>query len=151
MELEPFRASGESFLARGAPCSRSGPFSSRWGHYFFDTYALIETAKGKNESYKKYLKSLAITTKLNLLELYFVFIREGQKDIAKTLFRDFSKICVPTSDEILMKAAEMRLDFLKLDLSYVDCIGYIISQQLGIKFLTGDSKFKNFENVEFVK
>ena len=119
--------------------------------YFFDTYALIEIAKGENNLYKKYLESLAVTTKLNLMELYFAFAREGQKEAAKSLFGELAKICVPISDSVFMKAAEMRLEFLKFDLSYVDCIGYIISRYLGIKFLTGDSKFRDFENVEFVK
>jgi len=118
--------------------------------YFLDTYALIEIAKGK-ESYKKYTKSLAITTKLNLLELYFVFLREKQKQKAEILFKELSRMCIPITDDVSLKAAEMRLEFIKLDLSYVDCIGYIISQKFGIEFLTGDSKFKNFKNVEFVK
>lgn len=119
--------------------------------YFFDTYALIEIAKGENEAYRKYLKAPGITTKLNLLELYLAFIREGQREKAKYLFRELSKMCIPITDDVLMNAAEMRLEFIRFDLSYIDCIGYIISQTLGIKFLTGNAKFRGFENVELVK
>ena len=36
-------------------------------------------------------------------------------------------------------------------LSIPDAIGYIIAKKLNIKFLTGDERFRNFENVEFVK
>ena len=43
------------------------------------------------------------------------------------------------------------MKFNRMYLSYVDCIGYMISRQLGIKFLTGDEQFKDFEGVEFVK
>jgi len=39
----------------------------------------------------------------------------------------------------------------KRNLSYVDCIGYIIAKQRNIKFLTGDKEFEYMENVEFVK
>ena len=119
--------------------------------YFFDTYALIEIARGRNESYRKYLNADGITTKLNLMELYFAFLREGQQETGRILFKKLSKSCVNADDDVLAKAAEMRLKFIKLDLSYVDCIGYLISQKLGIPFLTGDSKFRDFPGVEFVR
>ena len=116
--------------------------------YFFDTHALIEIARGGNDSYRKYLNTDGITTKLNLMELYFAFLREGQQHTGRILFTELSKICVHADDEVLAKAAEMRLKFIKLDLSYVDCIGYLISQKLGIPFLTGDAKFRDFPGVE---
>jgi len=40
---------------------------------------------------------------------------------------------------------------MKLNINYVDAIGYSISFDSGIKFLTGDNEFKNLPNVEFVK
>jgi uncharacterized protein len=39
----------------------------------------------------------------------------------------------------------------KKNLSVPDCISYLQAKSLGIKFLTGDKKFENMENVEFVK
>ena len=39
----------------------------------------------------------------------------------------------------------------KLDLSYADAIGYVVSLRLMLMFLTGDDAFKNLEKVEFVK
>jgi len=37
------------------------------------------------------------------------------------------------------------------NISITDCISYIQSKELGIKFLTGDNEFEYMENVEFVK
>lgn len=37
------------------------------------------------------------------------------------------------------------------DLSIPDVIGYIIAKRHGVPFLTGDSGFEGFDNVEFVK
>ncbi|MBI2143262.1 type II toxin-antitoxin system VapC family toxin, partial [Candidatus Woesearchaeota archaeon] len=44
-----------------------------------------------------------------------------------------------------------RLKYKKENLSYADCIGYALAEMMRIKFLTGDEKFRNKENVEFVK
>jgi predicted nucleic acid-binding protein len=39
----------------------------------------------------------------------------------------------------------------KKNLSYVDALGYIIAEKLGVKFLTGDNAFDGMDNVEYVK
>jgi len=39
----------------------------------------------------------------------------------------------------------------KSNLSYVDCIGYILAKELKVGFLTGDREFEGMDNVEFVK
>ncbi len=118
--------------------------------YFFDTYALIQTARGVS-SYSSYLKAPIITTKLNLLELAFVLIRDGEKEKASAVYAKFKPFCVSISDPIFLKAAEMRYQFRNLHLSYIDCIGYLLSRSLGIPFLTGDREFRDLEGVEFVK
>ena len=41
-------------------------------------------------------------------------------------------------------------EYKKFDLSYADCLGYVISKKLNIRFLTGDKQFKDLPNVEFV-
>ena len=45
----------------------------------------------------------------------------------------------------------MSLKLKHKNLSIPDSIGYITAKRLGIKFLTGDEDFRNFENVEFIK
>ena len=52
---------------------------------------------------------------------------------------------------MIKEANEFRLKNYRRDLSYVDCIGYILARKLNAKFLTGDKQFENFEGVEFVK
>jgi len=36
-------------------------------------------------------------------------------------------------------------------MSMADCISYIQSKEVGVKFLTGDKEFEDLDNVEFVK
>ncbi len=119
--------------------------------FFFDTYALFELVKG-NPNYEKYKIGVSIaTTKLNLMELHYVLLRLKGKEEAEFYFNEFNQFCIRYNDEILKQANEFRFENYKRDLSYVDCIGYIIAKKLGIKFLTGDGQFSGFENVEFVK
>ena len=47
-------------------------------------------------------------------------------------------------------AAKFRKKYYKRNLSYADCLGYILAKKLGFRFLTGDEAFKNVENTEFV-
>ena len=51
---------------------------------------------------------------------------------------------------VVIEAARFKFKNEKDNLSYADCIGYIISKQLNMKFLTSDSKFNGRENVEFI-
>ncbi len=119
--------------------------------YFFDTYAFYEIIEG-NKSYEKFIKKIAIvTTKLNLMELYYGLLVKYSKDVAEKYYDFFVKYCVDINDETIKQAMVFRQMNKKKKLSYVDCIGYIIANQRNIKFLTGDKQFKNLPNVEFVK
>ena len=119
--------------------------------YFFDTYALIEIYKS-NPKYEKYQKDIGmIINKLNLLEYAYFFMREGRQSEVKEIFEKLSRFNVDYDNELLAEAAKMKLKFLKERLSFIDCIGYLLAKKHNAKFLTGDEKFKNKENVEFVK
>ena len=48
-------------------------------------------------------------------------------------------------------AAHLKKQLNKRNVSMTDSIGYCLAQQLGIKFLTGDTEFENMDGVEFVK
>jgi len=116
---------------------------------FFDTYALIEIAKG-NERYKKYLDVERITlTKLNLIELYYAILRDFDEIEAKRHYFFYLPFVEEITDEVVFEAMRFRLAH--RGLSYVDCIGYVTAKRRGIRFLTGDIKFKGLENVEFVR
>jgi len=94
---------------------------------------------------------MLITTKFNLVELYYHFLHDYNKDVADKYFEVYSKILVPITNSCIKTAMEFKLKYKKEKVSYVDCIGHALAKELGIKFLTGDQKFKDKENVEFVK
>lgn len=119
--------------------------------YFFDTYAFFEIIKG-NLNYEGYSKGVSlITTKLNLMELYYWLLMRKGKETAEKYYQEFLPFCVGIDDEEIKKACEFRLEYKNKDLSYIDCIGYILSKLNGVKFLTGDKQFEDLNNVEFVK
>lgn len=115
-----------------------------------DTYAIIEIIKG-NKNYKKYLDANLITTKFNLIELYYHFLHDFDEDIADKYLEIYSKFLMPITNNTIRTGMKFKLKHKKEKLSYVDCIGYALALELGIKFLTGDQKFEDKENIEFVK
>lgn len=127
----------------------------RLSDYFFDTYALHKIKEG-DEKYKPYgAQTGVVTTKLNLMEMYYnYFVRQG-KNAAEQAFSEFNGFCVGVNDETIKEAASLRAEIKtktrKSNVSFVDCIGYILAKKLKIKFLTGDREFEGMDNVEFVK
>ncbi len=116
--------------------------------YFFDTYAIFEVILG-NEKYAPYKDVNAMTTVFNIAELNYNLKKEKSKDISdKTSEKYFGSVVEVTLDDI--KEA-MDLKIKNKDLSIPDVIGYTVAKRYGVKFLTGDEGFKNFDNVEFVK
>ena len=119
--------------------------------YFFDTYAFYELISG-NQNYLKYSKNVGIiTTKLNLMELHYGLILLYGKEKANVYYDRFSRFCVDFDDSIIKSANEFRFSHKSKKFSYVDCIGYIISILMNVKFLTGDKGFEGLNNVEYVK
>jgi len=119
--------------------------------YFYDTYALHEIISG-NPAYKKYTAGVAaITTKLNLMELYYGLLLKYGKKTAEKYYQEFAEYAIEIDDDAIKKAMELKQTLKNKNLSYVDCIGYTLAQQRNIKFLTGDRQFQNMPNVEHVK
>lgn len=118
--------------------------------FLADTYALIELLGG-NPNYKPYLNHILITTKFNLIELYYHLLKDYSKETADKYLDLYSKFVIPITNSSIRKGMELKLRYKKENLSYADCIGYALALELGIKFLTGDRKFENKDNVEFVK
>ncbi len=118
--------------------------------FFFDTYALYEIYKG-SENYEKYEGCNIITTKLNIFEIFWVIWRDvncNEAEEFSNIYYDF----VRDFDNIVIKeAVKLKKEMNKRNVSMTDCIGYCVSKQLGIKFLTGDKEFEHLENVEFVR
>ena len=89
--------------------------------------------------------------KLNIIEYVYFLLREKRNENLEEVFSELNAFAVDVENEILIEAAEMKHKYMKERLSFVDCIGYVLAKKHGVKFLTGDAKFKNKENVEFVK
>src|SRR3989338_10424977 len=116
--------------------------------FFFDSYAFFEIANG-NLAYEPYTKEIAIiTTKLNLMELHYGLLRTEGKERADELYAQYVGFAIGFNDEDIKTANQFRLEQKKQDLSYVDCLGYVLAKKNNVKFLTGDGKFKDLENVE---
>ena len=119
-------------------------------NYFFDSYAIIEIIK-ENQNYRKYLEEDATITIFNLAEIYWSVLNYFEEDKAEVVYEKYKGATVEIPDEVLKKSIKFRKEHKKQNLSYTDCIGYIYAKENGMKFLTGDKEFKDFENVEFVK
>ncbi len=119
--------------------------------FFFDTYAIFEIAKG-SKNYENYVDDIGIvTTNLNLMELYYKLLTNFGIEMAELHYEKYKHFAVGISDNTIKSAMIFRAENKKKDLSYVDCIGYILASEHKIKFLTGDGQFEKMENVEFVK
>ena len=119
--------------------------------FFFDTYAFFEIIAG-NPRYQRFATGIAlITTKLNLMELYYGLLLKQGEEVAEKYFNMFVAFAVDFDDAIIKEAMKFRVFHKEKGLSYADCIGYAIAQRRGVKFLTGDMQFEHLGGVEFVK
>lgn len=118
--------------------------------YYADTYALVEIAKG-NQQYNRYAKATLLITQLNLMEFYYHLLQDTDKATADREFEICMNALVPITSECIKAAMLFKLEHKKEKLSYADCIGYAKAFELGIKFLTGDIKFQDKPNTEFVR
>jgi len=119
--------------------------------YFFDTYAFYEFING-NKKYKKYFEDYEIvTTRLNLIELFYILLKNYNLKKAREYYSAFLPFTIDISDAIVEEAMKFRLKLKKRDLSYVDCIGYMLAIFNNLEFLTGDNQFEDLKRVRFVK
>src|SRR3989344_561802 len=118
--------------------------------YFFDTYAFFELIRG-NKNYDPYKKgAIVITTRLNLMELYYGLLLKKGKTTAEAYYDRFLPYAVEPSDDLIKKASQLKALFKTKRLSYIDCVGYMLARHHRIPFLTGDQGFKDMEGVQFV-
>ena len=115
--------------------------------YFFDTYALVALAKS-NPNYVKYSDEIVVTSIYNLVELYYIILKNFKEEKAKMIYRNLKDCITDVKDEVIFEAMNLKLKNKKL--SYVGCVGYIHSLKNNLLFLTGDREFKNMPKVEFV-
>jgi len=118
--------------------------------FFADTYALLEIIGG-NPHYQKFLSCRLVTSQYNLIELYYALLRDYGENIAKKYYQVYKHFLIQVTDSAIQVGMEFKLEHKKEKLSYVDCLGYALAVELGMKFLTGDMKFESKQYVEFVK
>ena len=117
--------------------------------YFFDTYALIGILTG-NKAYEPYRGLPIFTEKYNIYELLFYLLRDYSERKAREVAALLNPNLLTPELEDLMHAASFKHRHSQRRFSYVDCLGYILSQKHGLTFLTGDRQFRGLEGVEFV-
>lgn len=115
-----------------------------------DTYAFVEIING-NQNYMQYVDFPVVTTTLHLLELYYHVLRLSGEEVADFYLIKYGNLVVSITPAIIKRSMLFRRQFSKDNLSYADCVGYALAQELGCKFLTGDIKFKGKDGVEFVR
>lgn len=121
--------------------------------YFLDTYTLIEITKQNPRCEKFSSIKESVSGGLNLMELYYISSREFGKETAERDYGLFAPIKINYSEETMKGAMQLRLKLRKekkLKLSYADAIGYQLSREYKLTFVTGDSAFKELEGVEFI-
>ena len=119
-------------------------------NFFFDSYAIIEILKN-NPNYEQFRNLIIFTSTINLSEVHYHLINNAKEKIARELVNQLNIQLLNIGKESAIKAAEFKFQYKKEKLSYIDCIGYVLAKEMNMKFLTGDEKFKNKGNVEFVK
>ena len=118
--------------------------------YFFDTYAIIELIEG-SLSYNKFQDFRIVTSVLNVGEVYTIFLRNDGKNKADEWFENCNFDLLEITPNVIVKAAYFRHVNRKKDISITDAVGYSLSLQRKLKFLTGNMQFEKMPNVEFVK
>jgi uncharacterized protein len=118
--------------------------------YFFDSYAIIEIING-NENYRFVANSNIITSTMNLAEVYYALLIGKNKETAELVLEKFDFEFLDVTSEIAIDSALFRYKHKKQKLSYIDCVGYILSKKNGLAFLTGDKEFEKIDGVKFVK
>ncbi len=116
--------------------------------YFFDTYALFEIIQG-NPKYDPYLDVQMVTTIFNIAELNYNLKKEHSKERSDSITSKYRSRIVKVAWSDIINAMDLKTKH--RNLSIPDAIGYTIAKRMSIKFLTGDSDFEKFENVEFVQ
>ena len=116
--------------------------------YFFDSYALFEIVYG-NEKFRAYAEAVGVTTIFNIAELNYGLKKDKSASEADSITDSFRSKTVKIFWQDIKEAMDIKIKH--KEMSIPDCIGYTVAKRLGMKFLTGDEDFKDFENVEFVK
>ncbi len=118
--------------------------------YVADSFALVSLLNGK-ATYESFRNATLLTTDFSILEVLWYCVRSGNDEDRIASARLLCRTKVPLSEDCLEMAAKLRYQYKHEDLSYADCAGWALAQQLGVPFLTGDKAFANKPGVAFVR
>ena len=121
--------------------------------FFLDSYAIIEMARG-SPGYRPFTKQPAVTSRMNLLEVYYVLAQNGEENLAGAALEALGPHAVELSVDLIPRVANFRLHQLGATgrrLSYVDALGYVYARENGYVFLTGAHEFEGLPDVRFVR
>jgi predicted nucleic acid-binding protein len=108
-----------------------------------------------NDAYREYFfrQHELSTSLLNLIELYYILLKDEDEQEADKSFLAFKQFEVEMIDDDVRRAMKFRLacKAKKENISYSDAIGYTMAKRLDANFLTGDDAFKGKPQVEFLK
>ncbi len=116
--------------------------------FLWGTYAFFEVIEG-NKNYASYVNMKSATTIFNIAELNYNLKKEMSSKQADGYTKKYSSFLVNIEFDDIINASNLKT--LNRKLSIPDCIGYVVANRIGAKFLTGDEGFRNMKNVEFVK
>ena len=118
---------------------------------FYDTYALYAIAVGQKNYLQFSYHHHIITSIMNLYELYYSLLRDGKRELADAFVLRLLGCCQPITPEVIKKSSYFRILHIKKELSYIDCLGYLMALELHIPFLTGDSGFRGMAHTVFLR
>jgi hypothetical protein len=120
-------------------------------NYLWDTYSIVALFEG-SPAYKDLRMAHIITTPFAIMEACYILQKnlgwslQQCADLAETMMES-----APSLDGRLLAAAatwRLQRSTRRMQYSYADSFGYMLSQRLGIVFLTGDRSFEGLPGVE---
>jgi len=118
--------------------------------HFFDSYAILEIIF-QNKSYEIFENDVIMTNALNLSEVYYSLLLKYDRRTADFWMKNLDLQFMGIVPDISIEASRFKFEHKNEKLSYADCIGYVTARKHSLKFVTGDTQFKNKPNVVFVK
>jgi predicted nucleic acid-binding protein len=120
--------------------------------YFLDTYAMIEYLKGNSKFVEIIDNGNIATSDFQLMEIYYYGLKDFDESTAEKYYEAFSSILVQVPEKTLKNAMKKKLELQKrkINLSYVDAIGYQYAIDNQLKFVTGDQSFKDLDTVNVI-
>jgi hypothetical protein len=121
--------------------------------FFLDSYAIIEMARG-NPRYLRYRSEPSITSRANLLEVFYILAQQGDEDLARDVLEALGPKAIELPLEFIPTIARFRLQQVGATgrrFSYVDALGYVYARENGYTLLTGAHEFEGLPDVAFVR